>query len=314
MNKLFPVLIVLLVLNACASTGGSKGGFDSLNDAITESGRQISGELEGKTVAVVSFNSPSRQFSDYVMGELSAELSRSRGLTVVERISLESVRDELQLNLSGDVSDESAQAVGKMLGAGTVITGTLADAGNAWRFRLKAINVESAAIESAPAFNISKKDPTAALYLSNVPGTTAASSGAASSMSVQTHFSRGESFISQGIWTGAIQEYSEIIKQDPQDNVAYNNRGAAQIASGNNNGGINDLSEAIRLNPNSAVAYNNRGTAYYNIRDFDRAIMDLTEAIRLNPNYATAYLWRGLAYQEKGDTARANADFRRATP
>ena len=58
---------------------------------------------------------------------------------------------------------------------------------------------------------------------------------------------------------------------------------------------IADFSEAIRLNPKDAVAYNNRGVAYYAKSDLDRAIADFNEAIRLDPKDAIAYNNRGAA-------------------
>ena len=64
---------------------------------------------------------------------------------------------------------------------------------------------------------------------------------------------------------------------------------------------IADYSEAIRLDPKNAVAYGNRGMAYYGNSDLDRAIADFDEAIRLDPKDATAYNNRGAARLGKGD-------------
>jgi tetratricopeptide (TPR) repeat protein len=312
MNKLFLGLLIIFTLGACASMGGA-GGAVSLDEAVRGSAIQISTELYGKTVAVINFNSPTSQFSEYIIDELSTALANTRMLTVVERRMLDLVRNELQFNLSGEVSDESAQAIGKMLGAETVIIGNLVDVGNAWRFRLRAINVESATVESAPAYDIGKQDTRAAHLLAT--GIRAVEGNPTPTVVdpnvIQTHFSRGENFISQNLWSSAIQEYSEIIKLNPNDSIAFVNLGAVNAANGNFIGAINDLTEAIRLNPNSAVAYNNRGIAYFNTHDYDRAIADFSEAIRLNPNYTFAYIWRGLVHQERGDRARAEADFAR---
>jgi hypothetical protein len=109
-------------------------------------------------VAVVAFGSGSEALSDYVIDELSRSLVNSRAVTVVDRKDLDKVREELRFNLSGEVSDESAQSIGKMLGAQSVVTGTLTDLGSAYRFGVKAINVESAALESMPGFDVGKRD------------------------------------------------------------------------------------------------------------------------------------------------------------
>jgi formylglycine-generating enzyme required for sulfatase activity len=157
--------------------GGGGENAVSLDEAIRASARQISGELRGWKAAVVSFNAPSGAFSEYVIEELMMELANSRLVTVVTRQELDLAREELRFNLSSEVSDESAQSIGQMLGAEAVITGTLVDTGKAWRFRLRAINVESAALESAPAFDIGKRDSRALHLLgpaASVPASRAA--------------------------------------------------------------------------------------------------------------------------------------------
>jgi cytochrome c-type biogenesis protein CcmH/NrfG len=52
-------------------------------------------------------------------------------------------------------------------------------------------------------------------------------------------------------------------------------------------------SEAIRFDPNNAVAYLERGNSYYSQEDYDKAIRDYSESIRLDPKYAQAYQNRG---------------------
>jgi TolB-like protein len=121
----------------------------TLNSAITVTAEQLAADLGGKKVAVVAFVSGSEALSDYIIDELSRILVNSRAVTVVDRRELDLVREELEFNLSGEVSDESAQAVGKMLGAQAVISGTLTELRSSYRFSVKAINVESAALGSA---------------------------------------------------------------------------------------------------------------------------------------------------------------------
>ena len=57
---------------------------------------------------------------------------------------------------------------------------------------------------------------------------------------------------------------------------------------GDYKGAITDYTQAIRLNPDYADAYNNRGNAKSNLSQHFAAIADYDIAIRLNPDYATA--------------------------
>jgi formylglycine-generating enzyme required for sulfatase activity len=55
----------------------------------------------------------------------------------------------MEFQLSGEVSDESAKAIGKKLGAQNIITGSLTAIGDNYRFRTYALDVESAARKTA---------------------------------------------------------------------------------------------------------------------------------------------------------------------
>src|SRR3990172_11559262 len=92
-------------------------------------------------------------------------------------------------------------------------------------------------------------------------------------------FERGEKDI-------AIGDYSDAIRLDPGNDIAYNNRGNAWSDKGEVDNAIRDYSEAIRLDPQFAGTYNNRGKAWTDKGELDKAINDYSEAIRLNPQYA----------------------------
>ena len=67
-------------------------------------------------------------------------------------------------------------------------------------------------------------------------------------------------------------------------------------------GAIADYTEVIRLNPEDADAFYYRGLAKYKLGDYQSAIIDYTEVIRLNPNYCHAVSQnRGLAKEALED-------------
>jgi hypothetical protein len=154
MKKVFFYIIpIIMVIMACASSGtpatvtdGGSPGMD-LDAAIREVAVQMESKIPSKTmVALVSVASPSTAFSTQVLTRLESTIVSSGKLVVVDRANLDKVREEQGFQLSGEVDDESAKSIGKLLGAGAIVTGSLADLGDVYSLTLKAINIETATV------------------------------------------------------------------------------------------------------------------------------------------------------------------------
>ena len=123
---------------------------------------------------------------------------------------------------------------------------------------------------------------------------------------------QGKDKYDKGDFKGAITDYSEAIRLNPNYANAYNNRGLARAELGDKQKAIGDYNEAIRLNPNLVLAYYNRGSARAELGDKQGAIGDYDQALRIDPKYANAYNNRGLARAELGDKQKAIDDYNQA--
>jgi TolB-like protein len=118
-----------------------------LDEAIQGSMTYLTERLSpGTKVVVLNFSAPTKELSDYIIDDLNGNIVNSRIFTAVDRRNLELLQQELKFQMSGDVSDETAQAIGKMLGAQTIISGSISSLGSNYRFRIQATEVETAAI------------------------------------------------------------------------------------------------------------------------------------------------------------------------
>jgi hypothetical protein len=118
-----------------------------LDAAIKEATGQMETKIPPKTmVALVSVASPSTAFSTQVLTRLESAIVSRKNLVVVDRANLDKVREEQGFQLSGEVDDESAKSIGKLLGAGAIVTGSLADLGDVYSLTFKAINIETATV------------------------------------------------------------------------------------------------------------------------------------------------------------------------
>jgi tetratricopeptide (TPR) repeat protein len=336
---------LLAVLAGCATTDGGGGDMLSLDDAIAASAADIAGKLPpGTRVAIVAFESPHGNLSAYIMDEVTGALVDG-SLEVADRNNLEYVYKELNFQMSGDVSDETAQAIGRFLGARYVITGQFMDLGRRCRYRLNGINVESARHESSTRLDVRNdrdfQEMFAALQKTPpVVRTASYGTGGAAPATAGAFLDRGIMYAGRGEWDLAIADFGEAIRLDGDLAAAWLLRGRALYASVSKVIGVNenfsgvtslgtdgkvsgarkavyeaaiaDYSQAIRRDPENAAAYNNRGRAYADTGDYDKAITDLNQAIRLDPKYADAYTNRGLVYNDRKDRDRAIADYSQA--
>jgi len=305
------------VLLCCFVTVPAAWGL-TLADAIEQSAQKITGELPPKSrVAIVAFESPNDNLSDYIMEELTGALF-DRGIEVADRQNLEYVYKELNLQMSGDVSDQSAKSIGKFLAADMVIIGQLILTGNTYRFRTSAINVETAVRASVTRLDVQNNTAMKRMVttLANQKTTTkVAKYGVSEKAAPQTagiFLDRGILFASRGDYDTAIADFTEAIRLNPNMSAAYVERGVAYISKNDPDRAIVDLTQTIRLDTNNERAIGYRGLAYFFKGDFDRAITDFTQTIRLDPNCYPAYYSRANAYVRKGDLDLAIADYTQA--
>jgi hypothetical protein len=158
-KMVFCVIPLIVALMGCASraeTNNISLGMD-LDAAIREAAVQMGENLPGGTVvAIVSVASSSAQFSEYVISRLEAALVSGKKLVVVDRANLDKVREEQGFQLSGEVDDNSAKVIGKLLGAGAIVTGSFTNLGDVYSLTLKAINIETATIAVSYPADIAK--------------------------------------------------------------------------------------------------------------------------------------------------------------
>ena len=145
-------LVSLIFLSAVI---GAQETAISLDSALKDAADRFSARLPaGSRVAILNFQSNYADLSGYIIDELIMFLVNDESHTVVDRQMMEMLRQEIDFQLSGDVSDESAQAIGRQLGAQTIISGAINQVGDTFRLRIQAISVETRAIQGAQNYSI----------------------------------------------------------------------------------------------------------------------------------------------------------------
>jgi hypothetical protein len=147
------LLALSVILAGCAGAPAASGSQETgplgmdLDTAVKEAAAQMETKLPAKTmVALVSVMSPSTAFSEQAITRLESAIVSSGKLVVVDRANLDKIRAEQGFQLSDEVDDNSAKSIGKLLGAGAIVTGSLTDLGDVYSLTLKAINIETATV------------------------------------------------------------------------------------------------------------------------------------------------------------------------
>ena len=173
---LIPIVIIVMGCAGGAKTAGS-GGL-TLDQAIKESAIEIDQKVaSGTKIALLNFTSSAEGFSSYVLDELTANLVGTGKLTVVDRKEMDLIRSESNFQLSGEVSDDSIQAIGQKLGAQSIVSGSLQDIGGSYRIVIRVLNVESAAVVVQYRNDIANDSRVQALLAGGRSGGTATAGG-----------------------------------------------------------------------------------------------------------------------------------------
>ncbi len=126
---------------------------------------------------------------------------------------------------------------------------------------------------------------------------------------------------SQGNLSQALELYSRLLRQDPENFAAYINRGVlwerlpvkeAKDRLKNRQNAEQDYLKALELNPTSAEAYNNLGALYIDMGRNLEAVDRLASALAFEPNYFTARMNYGIALYRTGRSIDALENFNRA--
>ena len=98
----------------------------------------------------------------------------------------------------------------------------------------------------------------------------------------------------------------ELVNKYYARGITASEKGEVELA-------IEDYTEVIKLNPDFAQAYYQRGLAYAQKGEIKLAIADYTKAIELKSDYADAYYCRSKAWLHLGEEEKAKLDMKVAS-
>jgi TolB-like protein len=146
----------------------------TLDGAIRGAVEEFSYTLRrGSRIVILSMRAGSGRMSNHIIEEMASVIVNQRVFTVVEPAG-----QEMNFRTSGEVSDTSAQEIGRNLGAQYIVTGSLEPIGEYSRFRVRVIEVETAVIQLTYSANVQNDQVVTSLLGSGGAHISASSSAA----------------------------------------------------------------------------------------------------------------------------------------
>jgi hypothetical protein len=99
-------------------------------------------------IAIVYITAQDRSTTEYIAGELEY-IWVNAGYVIIDRSQLDRIRREQNFQMSGEVDDNTAVSIGKIIGANIIVTGRVDGEGNLRRLRLRALDTQTAQVVGA---------------------------------------------------------------------------------------------------------------------------------------------------------------------
>jgi hypothetical protein len=151
-----PVFFNIQKINASADvvmyntdSGRNRAFQQTVEGALERAAEQILKNVPaGSRIAIVYITAQDRSTAEYIAGELEY-IWVNEGYIITDRSQLDRIRREQDFQMSGEVDDETAVSIGKIIGVNIIVTGRVDGEGNLRRLRLRALNTLTAQVAGA---------------------------------------------------------------------------------------------------------------------------------------------------------------------
>ena len=164
-----PSVSTTVITPANVTSTTSLATVDALDITIREASDYLNENIpRGNRIVILNIQSNSPDLSDYIIDELIANAVNDRLFSVVDRQQLETIREEQNFQLSGEVDDNEALAIGRFFSAQTIVSGAVNRLGSGYRIRIRALEVQTAQVQGQFNRNIASSPIITSLMESSV--------------------------------------------------------------------------------------------------------------------------------------------------
>jgi hypothetical protein len=128
------------------ATGRSNTFQQTVEGALARAANETLKNVPSRSkIAIVYITAQDRSTTEFIAGELEY-IWVNAGYTIIDRSQLDRIRREQNFQMSGEVDDDTAVSIGKIIGANIIVTGRVDGEGNLRRLRLRALDTQTAQV------------------------------------------------------------------------------------------------------------------------------------------------------------------------
>jgi len=152
------IILLFLIFNVTFflyAKGSSEG---SLDKAIDSQSHFLLEQIPSNSIlAIIGISSGNEDLSKYITEGITSYILNNniKNIVIVERAAMPILQREINFQYSGNVDDNFMVSLGKMIGANTVVAGTIYSIGNELRFNIRAIEIETSIIIASNGIDFS---------------------------------------------------------------------------------------------------------------------------------------------------------------
>lgn len=138
---------------------------EDLDEVISRISSDIQKPLNHNAIiCILDFSSSSKKMSEYIQSELTASVTDSGEVRVVTRAHMDKINAELDFQLSGVVSEETALSLCQRLGAQAIVFGSIDELDNKYNLQIKMLDVESGSYMLFRTYEFKRSSKTEQLF------------------------------------------------------------------------------------------------------------------------------------------------------
>lgn len=98
----------------------------------------------------------------------------------------------------------------------------------------------------------------------------------------EKHKDAGNALFKEGDFPGAVKEFTEGLRRDPNSKAIYSNRSAAYIKLMEPVAGLKDADKCLELDPNFVKAWARKGTCHHLMKEYHKAMNAFEQGLKLD--------------------------------